>query len=56
MWKGDIDTFGPMDSNTTNDTNDYDNNVGVVSLLILAGIIICWFGISTRSNNNYEKI
>ena len=55
MWKRDIDTFGPMDSNTTNDTNDYENSIGIV-LLLLAGIIICWFGISTRSNNNYEKI
>ena len=56
MWKRDIDTFGPMDSNTTNDTNDYDNSIGIVLLLLLAGIIICCFGIPPRSNNNYERI
>ena len=55
MWKRDIDTFGPMDSNTTTNTNYYDNSIGIV-LLLLAGIIICWFGIPSRSNNNYERI
>ena len=52
MWKRDINTFGPMDSNITSNINDYDdnndnindynsnNNIGLGLGLLLLGVII----------------